>query len=162
MFNRMLAGLALLGSLAAAHAAVTYTEPPLGRLVFNTEIDAVAAPIGAYPLRLPKMGRYYAELILEPPPGTTDVRLLAPLELQLDFAFRRRDRLLHDRTVKVSFAPGERVKTLFWLEAPHMLPDRRGLDMTVAIDEISDGQLPHANLRLQITRKLEILPIVPH
>ena len=143
---------------SAAAAAVHYSPPPLGRIVYNEILTAAAAT--PLPLRLPRIGRYYAELILEPPAGTSEIALSAPLALALEFTFKRQDRLLHQQTVAVNFAPGERSKTLFWLEAPDMLPERTNLDMRIGLRETSQDQLRHVTLRLQLTRKLEMTPIL--
>ncbi len=133
-----------------------YAEPPLGRLVFNELLNSEITA----PLRLPKIGQYYAELILEPPEGATDVVLSAPLALELDVSVARREHPLLKRTVKVSFAPGERTKTLFWLNVPDHLPNRSNLEMHVSLREPSGVQLGNAKVRLQLTRKIEFSPIL--
>lgn len=97
--------LVLLPLLLWANAeAVTfrYAEPPLGRLVFNQILDgAVTAP-----LRLPKIGEYYAELIIEAADGQQEVVLNEPLALSLDVSVARREHALLSRSVTVNFAPG--------------------------------------------------------
>jgi hypothetical protein len=135
---------------------IRYTPPPLGRIVFNE----IIGPHTRAPLRLPKRGRYYAELILEPASPTTAIALSAPLALELDFIFRRHDRLLHQQALAVSFAPDERAKTLFWIEAPNTLPDRATLEVEILLRETSPTQLQPVNLRLQLTRKLELGPFL--
>ena len=86
--------------------------------------------------------------------------LSAPLAVQLDLNFARHERVLHSRTVNVSFAPGERSKTLFWIEVPDTLPNRTNLELHVSLRETSQAQLVNAQLRLQLTRKLEMTPIL--
>lgn len=144
--------------LWSSAGAVTfrYAEPPLGRLVFNQILaDSVSAP-----LRLPKIGEYYAELILEPADGQQDVVLSQPLALTVDVTVARRERPLLSRSVNVSFAPGERSKTLFWLNVPDHLPNRTDLEMHAQVQG-ADGALPGApKLRLQLTRKIEFSPII--
>lgn len=140
----------------AGAATFRYAEPPLGRLVFNQVLgDSTSAP-----LRLPKIGEYYAELILEPAEGQQDVVLNQPLAVALEVSVARRERALLNRSVNVSFAPGERSKTLFWLNVPDHLPNRTDLEMRVSVHGI-DSALPDATrLRLQLTRKLEFSPII--
>ena len=149
--------LMVLGLASSARAAdaprYRYAEPALGRVVFNGLI--IADSTLPLPLRLPRLGRYYAELILEPPTGADEVTLSAPLGVTVDVAFKRGERVLDQRAVAVSFAPGERSKTLFWLEVPETLPQRTNLAMQVNLHETSDDQLRHANVRLQLTRKLD-------
>ena len=144
-------------ALTATTGAQTfrYAQPPLGRLVFN---EILNGEINA-PLRLPKIGEYYAELILEPPEGAKDVVLSAPLALELDVRVARGEHPLLNRSVAVSFAPGERVKTLFWLNVPDHLPNRTNLDMHVSLREPAGTQLSKAKVRLQLTRKIEFSPI---
>ena len=132
-----------------------YTQPPLGRLVFNELLTGETTA----PLRLPKIGEYYAELILEAPDGTTDVVLREPLAVDLEVNVARREHALLKRTVKVSFAPGERTKTLFWLNVPNHLPNRTNLEMHVSLREPSTTQFADAKLRLQLTRKIEFSPV---
>ena len=148
--------LTLLQSANAGAEALRYIPPTPGRTVFNQVLHAELSA----PLRLSTIGHYYAELILEPPPGATTVALSAPLAVQLDLRFARHERVLHSRTVNVDFAPGERSKTLFWLDVPDTLPNRTNLDLHVSLRETSQAQLVNAQLRLQLTRKLEMAPIL--
>ena len=131
-----------------------YAQPPLGRLVFNEIVtDQVTAP-----LRLPKIGEYYAELILEPGEGEKDVELSGPLALDLDVSIARREHQLINRSVSVSFAPGERAKTLFWLNVPDHLPNRTNLEMHVSLRNPDGAPLGHTRLRVQLTRRIEFSP----
>ncbi len=132
-----------------------YAQPPLGRLVFNELLNGEVSA----PLRLPKIGQYYAELILEPPEGATDVILSEPLAVQLEVNVARHEHPLLTRAVSVSFAPGERSKTLFWLNVPDHLPNRTSLEMHVSLREPTATQLGTARLRLQLTRKIEFSPV---
>ncbi|MCC6707310.1 MAG: hypothetical protein IT492_07085 [Gammaproteobacteria bacterium] len=151
--------LVLLPLLLWANAeAVTfrYAEPPLGRLVFNQILDgAVTAP-----LRLPKIGEYYAELIIEAADGQQEVVLNEPLALSLDVSVARREHALLSRSVTVNFAPGERVKTLFWLNVPDHLPNRTDLEMRVSLRDAASALPSSARLRVQLTRKIEFSPII--
>ena len=133
-----------------------YSQPPLGRLVFNEILRGETTA----PLRLPKVGEYYAELILEPPDGAHDVVLSEPLSVELEVNVARREHALLKRTVQVSFAPGERAKTLFWLNVPNHLPNRTQLEMHVSLREPAATQFAHAKLRLQLTRKIEFSPVI--
>ena len=159
--------LLLLGIVAATRVAVAeapiyhYTPPPLGRTVVNERVMIDTA--SALPLRLPRLGRYYAELILEPADGASDVVMTAPLALDVAIAFKRGERVLERRALAVSFAPDERSKTLFWLEVPNQLPQRTALALEVNLHETSVAQLGSTRLRLQLTRKLDFgsLPLWP-
>lgn len=148
--------LTLVLTTAAKADLYRYMPPALGRVVFNELLSGD----GRGPLRLPKIGEYYAELILEPLDGALDVPLSAPLALQLEVQVARRERVLLTRTVAVSFVPGERAKTLFWLNVPDHLPNRTNLEMRVQLRETSKDQLHNAHLRLQLTRKIEFSPFL--
>ena len=133
-----------------------YTPPALGRIVLNELLTGDARA----PLRLPKIGEYYAELILEPLDGASDVALSGPLALEVDFQVARREHVLLNRTITVSFVPGDRSKTLFWLNVPDHLPNRTSLEMHVQLRETSNDQLRNARVRLQLTRKIEFSPFL--
>ena len=149
--------LLILGLATHAKADVfRYTSPALGLIVLNELLTGDARA----PFRLPKIGQYYAELILEPLNGASDVTLSGPLALELDFQVARREHVLLRRIVTVNFAPGERSKTLFWLNAPDHLPNRTPLEMHVQLRETSNDQLRNARLRLQLTRKIEFSPFL--
>lgn len=142
---------------ASANAATfRYAEPPLGRLVFNQLLDGEVTA----PLRMPKIGEYYAELIIEPAEGEKDVELSAPLALALEVSVARRAHQLLSRSVTVNFAPGERSKTLFWLNVPDHLPNRTDLEMRVSVRDGDSSALGKARLRVQLTRKIEFSPII--
>lgn len=149
----LLLSLALWSNVGAD--AFRYAQPPLGRLVFNELVNGEVTA----PLRLPKIGEYYAELILEPVDGASEVALSAPLALQLDVSVARREHQLMNRSVEVSFAPGERSKTLFWVNVPDHLPNRTDLQMHVSLREPEGAQLANARVRIQLTRKLEFSAI---
>ena len=149
--------LLLLGLTTHANAELfRYTPPALGRIVLN----ALLTGDGHAPFRLTKIGQYYAELILEPLEGGSDVVLSEPLALELDMQVARRERVLLNRNVSVSFVPGERAKTLFWLTVPDHLPNRTSLEMHVKLRETSNDQLRNARVRLQLTRRIELAPFV--
>ena len=146
--------LALLLTASANADIYRYLPPPLGRVVFNELLSGDAR----LPLRLPKIGEYYAELILEPLDGAAEVALSGPLAVELDVQVTRREHRLLTRTVAVNFVPGDRVKTLFWLNVPDHLPNRTSLELHVQLRETSQDQLRNAHLRLQLTRKIEFSP----
>ncbi|MBK8958688.1 MAG: hypothetical protein IPM80_09685 [Proteobacteria bacterium] len=151
-----LALMCLLSWGAAGADLFRYAEPALGRLVFNQVLtDTLSAP-----LRLPKVGEYYAELILEPADGQQDVALSAPLSLAVELNVARREHALLKRIVNVSFAPGERSKTLLWLNAPDHLPTRTNLELEVSVRDAGNTQPNTARLRLQLTRKFEFAPLI--
>ena len=149
-------GAALLGLAGAVAAAdwFRYTPPPLGRTVFDQVLtDELAAT-----LRLPKIGRYYVELIRERgSAGDAEPPLAAHLELRV----ARGERPLLSRALDVAFAPGERSRTLLWLNVPDTLPDRTKLALALALSGPSAEQLAATPLRLQITRKLELPSYLP-
>lgn len=145
--------------LACAAHAFRYDQPPLGRLILDTVLAPEAAQELA--LRLPRTGRYYAELILEPPADGSLFTPDTPRELTLDVRFLRRDREVHRASAVAAFAPGERARTLFWLDAPGTLPDRAALRMLVTVTPTGSSALDGADLRLQVTRKPDFLPLVP-
>lgn len=151
--------LVLLPVLLWANAeAVTfrYAEPPLGRLVFNQIVDGgVTAP-----LRMPEIGEYYAELILEAADGQQELVLSEPLVLALDVSVARGEHALLKRSLNVSFAPGERAKTLFWVNVPNHLPNRTDLEMHVSLGDSASALPGAAKLRVQLTRKIEFSPFL--
>lgn len=156
---RLLPLLLILGLTTNANADLfRYTPPARGRIVLNELLTGDARA----PLRLPKIGQYYAELILEPLEGTSDVVLSGPLALALDVQVARHERILLNRNLNVSFVPGERAKTLFWLNVPDHLPNRTNLEMRVQLRETSNDQLHNARVRLQLTRKIEFSPFFVH
>ncbi len=138
-------------------AGAFHYEPPLGRLVLNKPIDPnVASTVS---LRVPRTGHYYAELYLETAPGAAESEVTSPFTVALDFTFRSRTRVLHREIVNVTFVPGDRAKTLFWLEVPNNVPDDRDLEVDVAPQSASQRLAWPGSYRLEITRKVEFLPI---
>jgi len=134
-------------------AAVRYTPPPLGAVILNQVLDGPTAVA----LRLPRMGRYYLELYLEPRASDVDITLAAPLPITLELSISRRDRILVSERKNVVFAPGERAKTVLWLEAPTRVPERTNLELKVQ----ANGTLaPAQQLRLMVMRKLEVGPFL--
>lgn len=138
--------------LAIAAYGVRYEPPPRGRLILDAVLDSAAAGY-QLPLRLPRSGRYYAEILLE-----AGAAPAAPVELDLTFVFHRRERVVAARTVHVSVRPEAPAQTLFWLEVPRDLPENKRL--TLDITRVGAG--PAAGvLRFQFTRKAELLPLPP-
>jgi len=147
---------------AAGTGAATYVQPPLGRLVFNELLTPAIADGDTRPLYLDKAGRYYGELIVEtaagaPPPAFATT----PQALAFEFEFWRGDKLQRREAVRVTLAPGERHKTLFWVDAPNQVPSRVQLRMTVRSAEAARLIAPGVDLRLQVTRKFEFSPLRP-
>lgn len=152
--------LAILGiGVSAPAQAVRYIAPPSGRLMLNAVLPAGATSPVALPLYLEKTGRYYAELYLEGA-DAKPVAVTASTPLSLRFVFKRRDAVLHEERVETVLAPGEHHKTLFWIEAPGVLPPRQELALEVSLREAPPALAGKA-LRLQITRKFEMRPLVP-
>ena len=144
-------------TLAVTANGARYVPPPVGRLMLNEILTAEVTAGKTLPVYLDKTGRYYAELILEAPANGTLPVLTAAVPLRFDFMFRRGEKIVWTQTVDTVFAPGERNKTLFWLESPRQLPARQALDMTVRIAAVPQA-LAGTALRLQLTRKFEMLP----
>ncbi len=145
--------------LAITAYGVRYEPPPLGRLAFDAVLDP--ATRAELPLRLPRTGRYYAELILEAPVDGSAFLPDIARAFTFDVRFFRRDRELHRESTEVTFTAGERSKTLFWLDAPGMVPDRAALRMQVLMTPATRDALRGTALRLQVTRKAEFLPFAP-
>ena len=120
--------------------------------VINEVVDQII------PLYLSRLGSYYAELYLEPS-SATDVARSAPLDLGLTISFLRREQLVLSRDVAISIAPGESVATLFYLNTPYDLPQRKGLEVVVNFHDV-DPQFNdyYEGVRLQLTRKIQIGP----
>jgi len=153
----------LLGVVSTSLAgAATYIQPPLGRLVFNELLTPAIADGETRQLYLDKSGRYYGELIVETAAGAPPPAFAAsPQVLTFEFGFWRRDKLQHRETVQVTLEPGERHKTLFWVDAPTPVPSRVQLRMTVRSVEAAKLIAPGVDLRLQVTRKFEFSPLKP-
>jgi hypothetical protein len=145
-------------SVVVTAQGARYVPQPVGRLMLNEVLPATVTDGTTLPLYLDKTGRYYAEILLEAPPDTAAVAEEVPLSFE--FVFRRGDRVLHAETVAVVLAPGERGKTLFWLEAPAQLPARRDMQVTVRLATLPPSLAGH-DLRLQLTRKFEMRPLAP-
>lgn len=145
----LLMGLLTTLLLATTTLAEAKYYPPLDRLVLNEVVST--APASSYPFYLPKRGRYYAEIIRE---GQTDT---APQTFNLIVRVMRDTNVLFEKHVQQTLASDQSSATLFWLNSPYDVPDRHELTLTVA----TDTPLA-APLRLQITRKVELLPLVMH
>jgi hypothetical protein len=145
---------------AAANAATTYVPPPLGRLVFNEVLTPAIGDGSTFPLYLDKGGRYFGELIVETAPAAAGA-LAAARTLDFEIEFWRRDKLQRRETVQVTLAPGQRHKTLFWVDSPTPVPSRVQLAMKVRSAEGARMITPGVDLRLQVTRKFEFTPLKP-
>ena len=156
MFVRALL-LGLFGLLARTATAEVRFEPPLRDPLYLNEVLArgESPPLK---LRFPRLGRHYAELILEPAEGAKEVELAAPLALTIRCKFLRNQRDLGERTANVVLQPGERGKTLFYFDVPDNLPHRADLTLHVALD--APEALPAVGgYRLQIRRKIDFSPL---
>lgn len=136
-----------------------YTEPTR-RTVLNEVIDP-AVEDAVYPLYLSDAGRYYAELYLTGADGETANTHQQPISLKVEIDFVRKGKLLRSENAIVEFKPGEANKLIFWARAPFDLPQRKGMDVNVSIEDLNGNiQAGDAqNVRLQITRKFEFGPI---
>ena len=150
--------LAIMGAVMtpATSAGTRYEQPLRDPLYFNEVLAAgESKPL---PVRFPRLGRHYAELILEPSNGASDVVLTAPLEVRLQMTFRRLDRVVAQRETHVQLQPGERGKTLFFFDVPGDLPNRADLTLQIALE--APAEPPGVGgFRLQIRRKLDFGPL---
>ena len=133
---------------AAGGTAAPYTYyPPVDRLVLN-ELVPLAGP-ASFPFYLPKRGQYYAEILREAGPDPT-----AAQALDVTVRVMRDTTVVFEKRVQHVLPADANGATLFWLNAPYDVPDRRGLTVTVATNAPLSTPL-----RLQITRKVELLPL---
>ncbi|MCC7122281.1 MAG: hypothetical protein IT493_12055 [Gammaproteobacteria bacterium] len=139
--------------------AARYVAPPRGRLMLDAVLTNAALAGARLPIYLDKTGRYYLELYVEGVDATAAV-VAATTPLSFHLLFSQRERVLHEAAVDVVLAPGERHCTLGWIEAPGQLPARRELALVVTL-RAWPSTLAGMALRLQITRKLELPPLVP-
>ncbi|MGE3849004.1 MAG: hypothetical protein AB7I01_19150 [Gammaproteobacteria bacterium] len=130
-----------------------YTPPARGNLIVDEVLTSGAQTAT---LRLPKIGRYYLELLRE---GDESRALTEPLRVVLELEIARGKRVLLSRRFEVAFAPAERAHTLLWLEAPDTLPARRNLALRLVLHGASAAQLAATPLRLQLNRKPELVPL---
>lgn len=140
--------------------AARYIPPNLGRLVVNEVLPAAAesAPT-ELPVYLDKTGRYFAELFIETQPGAVFSELTIPLTLDINFIFTYRQRVLRAVPLTFTLDPGQRHKTLFYIDSPFPLPERKDLQLQVSLRGASAETLQGNQLRLQLTRKFEQLPM---
>lgn len=152
--------LALMGILTSipAWAGVRF-EPPLRDPLYFNEVLALGENVQR-PVRFPRLGRYYAELILEPATVGGDVVLSAPTEIGVRCTFRRDERVVGVREARVPLQPGERGKTLFFFDVPGDLPHRADLSVQTSIDAPAE-LATSGGFRLQIRRKLDFAPLPP-
>ncbi|MFT4560482.1 MAG: hypothetical protein ACI9BW_000216 [Gammaproteobacteria bacterium] len=127
--------------------------------VFNEVLNTTPDVQTTYSVYLSRLGTYYAELYLEPdeqPAG----RPQSAVDLAVTVSFVRRAKILFSREVTVRFSPEKNVATLFFIESPHHLPQRKGLDMTVKFHHPDPSHLGLVDrVRLQLTRKLQVGPL---
>ena len=147
----------IIGGVQSSHAV--YTEPTR-RMVLNEVID-FSQQKNTFPIYLSDAGRYFAEVYLTDANGEVNDSHQRPISLQVKVDFLRKGKLLRSETHTVEFAPGEVNKTLFTARAPNDLPQRRNIDVAVAVANMGDTPEDRlaSNLRLQITRKFEFAPI---
>lgn len=150
----MRAVLLLTALLFATHAASAdwfrYTPPARGTLIVDEALTGGAQTVT---LRLPKSGRYYAELLRE---GDRGPGLAEPMSVVLVFSVARGKRVLLTRRFEVAFETTTRARTLLWLAAPDTLPVRRDLAVSLTLSAATPAELAATPLRLQISRKPEL------
>ena len=151
---------ALVSLIGWSLVANAYYTEPTRRTVLNELIDP-AVKETVYPLYLSDAGRYYAELYLTGADGETTNNHNQPINLKVEIEFLRKGKLLRAENTIVEFKPGESNKLIFWARAPFDLPQRKGMDVNVSIEDLSGNVASSEahNIRLQITRKFEFGPI---
>lgn len=145
----------MLATVGAAAEWFRYTPPPRGTLILDTVLSGGAQEAT---LRLPKIGRYYVELLRERGPAGEDAAA-GPLAARLDMTVMRGKRVLLEKRFEVSYGPEDRARTLLWLDVPDRLPARSNLAVTLALSGPSEAELAATPLRLQINRKIDLLPL---
>jgi len=127
-------------------------------IVVNERLAPVGGASATIELYLSRLGTYYAELYLErdgvsvPPP--------VAVSTGVKFTFLRGEEILLAREVVAAFDPGQPATTLLYLDVPRDLPQRKALVMVVTVHDV-DPMLREvaANLRLQLTRKVQLSPL---
>lgn len=127
-----------------------YTPPARGTLVLDETLTAGAQTMT---LRLPKIGRYYVELLRQ---GGDGQGTPGPASVILELSVARGGRVLLSRRFEVAFAPTDRARTLLWVAAPDTLPVRRDLALRLTLGGATPTELAAAPLRLQLSRRPEV------
>ena len=126
--------------------------------VLNEVMDATTDVEHTLPLYLSRLGSYYAELYFEPGVAIEAERTV-PLDLAFTISFLRREEVVLSKELAISLEPGQNVATLFYVDSPYDLPQRKGLEVVVNFHNVD----PHFNdyyeaVRLQLTRKVHLAP----
>lgn len=145
----------MLATVGAAAEWFRYTPPARGTLILDEVLRGGAQEAN---LRLPKIGRYYVELLRERGAAGGDAAT-GPLAARLDMTVMRGKRVLLEKRFEVSYGPEDRARTLLWLDVPDRLPARSNLAVTLALTGPSEAELAATPLRLQINRKADLLPV---
>lgn len=127
-----------------------YTPPARGTLILDEVLTGGAQTMT---LRLPKVGRYYLELLRKGGDGQAPGEAL---RVVLEFRVARGGRVLLSRHFEVAFDATTRARTLLWLAAPDTLPVRRDLALSLTLGGATPAELAAAPLRLQISRRPEV------
>lgn len=141
--------LAMLGGPTAARAEVRYAPPTPGRLMLN-ELLVTERP-AQYTLYLDKPGRFYAEVMFEGASCAIDGPAIR-------FSVTRGTKRQWQREVTLRLDEARPHQTLFWFRAPDDMPYRTALELSLTPVAETASACP---LRLQITRKFEVRPVVP-
>ena len=127
-------------------------------LVVNAILEPVSGASSTIDLYMSRLGTYYAELYLE----RDGVSAAPPVAVStgVKFTFLRGEEVLFERDVVAAFDPGQPATTLLLLDIPRDLPQRKALAMIVTVHDV-DPMLREtaANLRLQLTRKVQLSPL---
>lgn len=127
-------------------------------LIVNETLAPVSGASSTTELFISRLGTYYAELYLER--DGVSVAPPATVSTGVRFTFLRGEEILLEREVVATFAPGQPVATLLFLDIPRDLPSRKALAMVVSVHDVHPllGDTAAA-LRLQLTRKVQLSPL---
>jgi hypothetical protein len=127
--------------------------------VFNEVLSTTQDVLSTFPVYLSRLGTYYAELYIEPDDPVGDGPQTT-VDLAVTVSFQRRDKILFSRDLTVQFSPENNVATLFFIDSPFHLPQRKGVDMVIQFHHTDESSAGIVNrVRLQLTRKPQIGPL---
>lgn len=126
--------------------------------VVNEVLEPISGTSATIELYLSRLGSYYAELYLERDGDAAP--LATPVDIGLSLTFLRDDEVVLERDVAARFEAGQAAATILFLDVPRELPQRKALAMVVSLHDIDPALSSTATkLRLQLTRKAQLLPL---
>ena len=148
--TKNLARLAIVALLVTSVMVDAKYLPPVDRIVIN-EVMQSTTHERCFPLYLPHQGRYYAEIFRDDTMPMNDRTTLIDLSMRVDAG--RKTYL--NRHISRQLSAEQSGATVLWFNSPYDVPARRELSMCISARNDSTSLL-----RIQISRKLELLPIV--